>query len=195
MFCTLASDFGGLEAEFAPAPQKDTPFWETLLKAFKQLLGLEEPEQAQEGSAPAVVEVPQRGLVHPDRPGYYFESPREYLAWYRQHKPESKDWPTVGVLLYRKHVISELAYIPELTRHMEDQKLTPLPLFITGVDGHIAVRDSLTSPFETEAVKRGDMPGQAPLCPSCALSLAGHAPSVSRILSLSAHRAPCPRED
>lgn len=165
MFCTLASDFGGLEAEFAPAPQKDTPFWETLLKAFKQLLGLEEPEQAQEGSAPAVVEVPQRGLVHPDRPGYYFESPREYLAWYRQHKPESKDWPTVGVLLYRKHVISELAYIPELTRHMEDQKLTPLPLFITGVDGHIAVRDSLTSPFETEAVKRGDMPANPTLSP------------------------------
>jgi hypothetical protein len=43
------------------------------------------------------------------------------------------------ILLYRKHVISELPYITELVRHMEGRGLTPLPLFITGVDGHIAV--------------------------------------------------------
>jgi magnesium chelatase subunit H len=63
----------------------------------------------------------------------------------------------VGVLLYRKHVISELPYIPQLVQHMESQQLTPLPLFITGVDGHIAVRDSLTSVFETEQVARGEI--------------------------------------
>lgn len=40
---------------------------------------------------------------------------------YRVHKPESKDWKTVGVLLYRKHVISELPYIPELIAHMESE--------------------------------------------------------------------------
>jgi magnesium chelatase subunit H len=107
--------------------------------------------------APAAKEAPQRGLVHPDRPGYYFSSPKEYLTWYRQRNPESGNWPTVGVLLYRKHVISELPYIPQLVRHMESQQLTPLPLFISGVDGHIAVRDSLTSVFETEQVKRGQI--------------------------------------
>ena len=58
--------------------------------------------------APAAKEAPQRGLVHPERPGYYFSTPMEYMDWYRDKYPESKDWPTVGVLLYRKHVISEL---------------------------------------------------------------------------------------
>ena len=106
---------------------------------------------------PEAKEAPQRGLVHPDRPGYYFSGPQEYLKWYRQKNPESKEWPTVGVLLYRKHVISELPYIPQLIRHMEAQKLTPLPLFITGVDGHIAVRDSLTSVYETSQVARGEI--------------------------------------
>ena len=113
--------------------------------------------------APAAKEAPQRGLVHPDRPGYYFSSPREYLDWYRARNPESASWPTVGVLLYRKHVISELPYIPQLITHMESQQLTPLPLFISGVDGHIAVRDSLTSVFEKAQVR---MP------PSLSISLA-----------------------
>ena len=35
---------------------------------------------------------------------------------------------------------------------MEGQELLPLPFFITGVDGHIAVRDSLTSQWETNQV-------------------------------------------
>jgi len=107
--------------------------------------------------APAAREAPQRGLVHPDRPGYYFSNPKEYMDWYYKKNPESKNWPTVGVLLYRKHVISELPYIPQLVKHMESKQLTPLPLFITGVDGHIAVRDSLTSVFETQQVARGEI--------------------------------------
>jgi len=106
---------------------------------------------------PAAMEAPQRGLVHPDRPGFYFSGPKEFLQWYRRKNPESANWPTVGVLLYRKHVISELPYIEQLVRHMESQKITPLPLFISGVDGHIAVRDSLTSVFETEQVARGEI--------------------------------------
>ncbi len=34
------------------------------------------------------------------------------------------------------------------------QKLIPLPFFITGVDAHIAVRDSLTSKYEAEQVNK-----------------------------------------
>ena len=107
------------------------------------------------GGARAPVEAPQRGLVHPDRPGHYFASPREYLDWYLAARPEAAGRPVVGVLLYRKHVVSELPYIPELVRHMEGKGLLPLPLFITGVDGHIAVRDSLTSRWEAEQVAAG----------------------------------------
>ena len=113
----------------------------------------------------AAIEAPQRGLVHPDRPGHYFASPQEYVRWYHAKNPASKTWPTVGVLLYRKHVISELPYIPQLVRHMEEQELLPLPLFITGVDGHIAVRDSLTSEHEAAQVARGDIERNPTLSP------------------------------
>ncbi|KAJ1489238.1 magnesium-chelatase, subunit H [Baffinella frigidus] len=108
------------------------------------------------------------GLVHPDRPGYYFSNPKEYLGWCRPYPVPARkaaDWPVVSVLLYRKHVVSELPYIPELVRHMEGQSLLPLPLFITGVDGHIAVRDSLTSQWETDQVLKGEIPRNPTLSP------------------------------
>lgn len=42
------------------------------------------------------------GCLHPDHEGY-FESPAQYMAWYRRHGPlkDSKDAPVVAVLLYR----------------------------------------------------------------------------------------------
>ena len=42
------------------------------------------------------------GCLHPDRDGY-FESPAQYMAWYRRRGPlrDSKDAPVVAVLLYR----------------------------------------------------------------------------------------------
>ena len=42
------------------------------------------------------------GCLHPDHEGY-FESPAQYLAWYRQHGPlrGNKEAPVVAVLLYR----------------------------------------------------------------------------------------------
>ncbi len=56
--------------------------------------------------------------------------------------------PVVGILLYRKHVISKLSYIPQLIRHFESAGLIPVPIFINGVEGHVAVRDWMTTEYE-----------------------------------------------
>lgn len=45
----------------------------------------------------------------------------------------------VGILLYRKHVITEQPYIAELIEEMERGGLRPLPIFINGVEAHTVV--------------------------------------------------------
>ena len=101
------------------------------------------------------IETPNIGLLHPDYLGY-FESPKQYLDWYRQTRPESKDWPTVGLLLYRKHVVTKQPYIPQLLAFMEAAKLLPVPIFINGVEGHVAVRDLMTTAHERSQRDQGN---------------------------------------
>ncbi|MEG3437576.1 magnesium chelatase subunit H [Pannus brasiliensis CCIBt3594] len=101
---------------------------------------------------PEVIETPNKGLLHPDREGYFL-TPREYLDWYARRQPIDK--PVVAILLYRKHVISKQPYIPKLIRYFEDAGLIPLPVFINGVEGHTIVRDWLTTEYEQEQRKKG----------------------------------------
>lgn len=98
-------------------------------------------------SIPDVIETPNMGLLHPEYDGY-FESPKAYLEWYQQRFPNTN--PVVGMLLYRKHVITKQPYIPQLIRYFEQAGLTPLPIFINGVEGHVAVRDWMTTDYEQE---------------------------------------------
>ena len=75
------------------------------------------------------------------------------------HRPqpsvETKEKPVVGILLYRKHVISKLSYIPQLIRYFESAGLIPLPIFINGVEGHVAVRDWMTTDYEQNRRHQG----------------------------------------
>ena len=105
---------------------------------------------------PPPIETPNMGLLHPEYEGY-FESPKQYLAWYRHRDVEKNatQTPVVGILLYRKHVVTKQPYIPQLIRHFEAARLTPLPIFINGVEGHVAVRDWMTSVYETQQRERG----------------------------------------
>jgi magnesium chelatase subunit H len=125
---------------------------------------------------PPPVETPNMGLLHPDYNGY-FESPRQYLDWYLSHqsarggedahpikfetnwsqKSEGGKSPVVGILLYRKHVITKQPYIPQLIRYFEDAGIVPLPIFINGVEGHVAVRDWMTTADETARRKQGNI--------------------------------------
>ncbi|WP_019500388.1 magnesium chelatase subunit H [Pseudanabaena sp. PCC 6802] len=63
--------------------------------------------------------------------------------------------PIIAILLYRKHVITKQKYIPQLIRYFEQAGLIPLPIFINGVEGHIAVRDWLTSDYEMQERQAG----------------------------------------
>jgi magnesium chelatase subunit H len=124
------------------------------------------------GEIPQAIETPNMGLLHPDYQGY-FTSPKEYLDWYQQAvgmngyshggqggevsspQPPPLQKPVVGILLYRKHVISKQPYIPQLIRHFEAEGLIPLPIFINGVEGHVAVRDWMTTSYEEEQIEKG----------------------------------------
>ncbi|MBE9011601.1 magnesium chelatase subunit H [Pseudanabaenaceae cyanobacterium LEGE 13415] len=99
------------------------------------------------GEIAEAIETPNIGLLHPDYFGY-FESPKQYLEWYRQRF--NSDSPIVGILLYRKHVITKQPYIPKLIQAFEKANLIPVPIFINGVEGHVAVRDLMTTDYEME---------------------------------------------
>jgi magnesium chelatase subunit H len=105
------------------------------------------------GEIPPPVETPNMGLLHPDYQGY-FESPKQYLDWYKQQKSQTSG--VVGILLYRKHVITKQPYIPQLIRYFEQAGLVPLPIFINGVEGHVAVRDWMTTAYETQQRQQGN---------------------------------------
>ncbi len=64
------------------------------------------------------------------------------MKWYKQHGPLGCDptHPTVAVLLYRKHVITEQMYIGQLISNMEEQGVRPIPIFINGIEAHTVVR-------------------------------------------------------
>ncbi|MBD2314133.1 magnesium chelatase subunit H [Desertifilum sp. FACHB-1129] len=108
------------------------------------------------GELPPPIETPNMGLLHPDASDY-FTSPKSYLDWYSQTQPASKHLPKVGILLYRKHVITQQPYIPQLIRHFEKAGLIPVPIFINGVEGHVAVRDWLTTPHEQTQRQQGHL--------------------------------------
>lgn len=63
------------------------------------------------------------------------------MKWYSKHGPLGSDptYPTVAVLLYRKHVITEQLYIGQLISTMEAQGVRPLPIFINGIEAHTVV--------------------------------------------------------
>ncbi|MHC5742329.1 MAG: magnesium chelatase subunit H [Nostoc sp.] len=110
------------------------------------------------GDIPPLIETPNIGLLHPDYQGF-FESPREYLEWYKTHRRDAMNRvsPVVGILLYRKHVITKQPYIPQLIRSFEKAGLTPLPIFINGVEGHVAVRDLMTTDYEIQQRQLGNI--------------------------------------
>ncbi|WP_442946886.1 cobaltochelatase subunit CobN [Nostoc sp. CMAA1605] len=100
---------------------------------------------------------PNIGLLHPDYPGY-FTSPKAYLEWYqKQGIAKNPQSPVTAILLYRKHVITKQPYIPQLIRRFEQAGLIPLPIFINGVEGHVAVRDWMTTDYELQQRQQGNI--------------------------------------
>jgi len=57
-----------------------------------------------------------------------------------QHAPAKA---TVGMLFFRKHLVQERGYIDDVIRAFENAGLSVLPMFVAGIEGHVAVRDWL----------------------------------------------------
>ncbi|BCX02498.1 MAG: magnesium chelatase subunit H [Candidatus Roseilinea sp.] len=120
---------------------------------------------------PPVVEVPMMGLYHPDAPGF-FKDIKAYRDWRKRRgkmtrrqgdkgtgrqgereiqrsltinhqSPVTNHQPSVALLFFRKHLMQDRGYIDETIRAMEDAGLDVLPIFVTGVEGHVVVRDWL----------------------------------------------------
>ncbi len=108
------------------------------------------------GEIPLPIETPNMGLLHPDYEGY-FTSPKDYLNWYYQLPYYHRELPIVAILLYRKHVITKQLYIKQLIRYFEAEGLIPVPIFINGVEGHVVVRDWLTTADETYQRQQGNI--------------------------------------
>jgi magnesium chelatase subunit H len=144
---------------------------------------------------PELVVVPDIGVVHPLRYNtftgvdicnnvdrYFDSSPASYLAWRlspttqnvaraRNFRLAPPDAPRVAVLLYRKHVITEQKYIPDLIKMVEEQGLLPIPIFINGVEAHTIVRDLLTSSHEMNKAKKGQLRRDSTYQPDKAVSV------------------------
>ena len=144
-----------------PAAEKKAEWWQALALPTWLTGGIEGVDGAA-GPAPAAplpppppVEVaPLTGCIHPARPGHYFTSPADFMAWRASSGRDASTppgTPVVAVLLYRKHVTSGLAYIPHLITLLEKEGLVPVPIFINGVEAHTVVRDALTSAGEKGA--------------------------------------------
>jgi magnesium chelatase subunit H len=108
------------------------------------------------GEIPPPIETPNMGLLHPDYEGY-FTSPNDYLNWYYKLFRYHEKSPIVAILLYRKHVITKQPYIDQLIRYFEAEGLIPVPIFINGVEGHVIVRDWLTTAHETHQRQLGNI--------------------------------------
>eukprot|EP01038_Epipyxis_sp_PR26KG_P011025 gene11025-14806_t len=106
-----------------------------------------------------VIEVPSLGIVHPDLGKSYMSSPKEYIKWFEEKHLNwiTPETPRVGILLYRKHVISEQQYIPNLIALMENERIIPIPVFINGVEGHTVVRELFTTHHEQEILKNSNL--------------------------------------
>jgi magnesium chelatase subunit H len=107
-------------------------------------------------TAKTLKEYPSVGIFHPQlaEAGLQLTSPKQYLSWYLKTHPWVKeDTPRVGVLLYRKHVISEQSYIGNMITLMESNGILPIPVYINGVEGHTVVRDLFASRDELRALQ------------------------------------------
>ncbi len=87
-------------------------------------------------------DVPLMGLYHPDAPDL-FHDPKAFRRWRdRRGKPQNAQG-TIGLLFFRKHLLQDKGYIDDVLRALEARKLYVYPVFVTGIESHVAVREWL----------------------------------------------------
>jgi len=87
-----------------------------------------------------VVEVPTMGFYHPEAPDY-FKDLNHYTKWNKKRDKKSKNKHNIGLIFFRKHLLQEKEYIDNTIRAIEAKGLNVLPVFVMGVEGHVAARE------------------------------------------------------
>ena len=90
--------------------------------------------------ADKVVEVPTMGFYHPDAPDY-FKDLNHYVKWNKKRDKSSVKKRNIGLVFFRKHLLQEKDYIINTIRALEEKNLNVLPVFVMGVEGHVAARE------------------------------------------------------
>lgn len=86
--------------------------------------------------------IPTMGCFDPVS-GNLHDNPTAYLKWATRQGRYRKGQPLVAVLGMRKHVVQRLAYLGELTAGLEARGFAVLPIFVSGIEAHVAVREWL----------------------------------------------------
>ena len=90
----------------------------------------------------AIVDVPNMGLYHPDAPAY-FKDIKSYKSWLKKRGINIDKGQKIALLFFRKHLLQEKTYIDNTIRTFEKRGIHLFPAFVTGVEGHVLVRDWL----------------------------------------------------
>ncbi|NQU45846.1 MAG: magnesium chelatase subunit H [Chlorobium sp.] len=94
-------------------------------------------------TAEKVQEVPTMGFYHPDAPEY-IKDLHHYEKWLHKRDKASVKRHNIAMLFFRKHLLQEKEYIDNTIRAIEARGLNPLPVFVMGVEGHVAAREWFT---------------------------------------------------
>jgi magnesium chelatase subunit H len=89
-----------------------------------------------------VVVIPTMGCWDPGT-GVMFEDAATYLKWAKKSGRYKKEQPLVAVLGMRKHVVQNLGYLSALIQGLETRGMAVLPVFVSGIEAHVAVREWL----------------------------------------------------
>ncbi len=86
--------------------------------------------------------IPTMGCFDP-KSGKLFDHPNAYIKWATKQGLYRKGQPLVAVLGMRKHVVQRMDYLGNLTAGLERRGLAVLPVFVSGIEAHVAVREWL----------------------------------------------------
>jgi len=92
------------------------------------------------------LDLPAISLWHPDLDKFVTKT-KEYQDWEKKSgrwDGKAKSKATVGLLFFRKHLIIGHNYVTPVIRALEKEGLRVMPMAVTGVEGHVAVRDWMT---------------------------------------------------
>ncbi len=84
--------------------------------------------------------IPQMGCFHPDSVEL-FESNTDYMRWALKTKHYRRGQPLVALMVFRKHLLQEQTYPHDLIRALEGKGLAVLPIFVSGIEAHVALRE------------------------------------------------------